>query len=190
MRLLPSTDPSLSSTPANRTSATTTTTTTPSSNSSMSSADVQNMHEEVRQLRQQVDQAASVADVLHLLDRFLELTGTMVERFISGSSSDGDFRSSRSSYTYILDAMLSGVKTAITRWEQVKGAGRDTSLSSVRYVFGTLPVYIDWTSAKHMEDLENVLLTCTTLVKFWPVIPPPNAAAAPRNRRESHRRSR
>lgn len=124
---------------------------------------INSIQEEARQLRTQTTQVSTLSGLMPLLERLLELSATITSR-IRGVMDVQE----RSQAVECLEYVWNASKTAIVRWEDLKGrTNRDGLLNAVQYAYGTLPVFINWEQSKHLEMLENVTLLSLNTVKNW-----------------------
>lgn len=124
---------------------------------------INSIQEEARQLRTQSAQVTTLSDLMPLLERLLELSASITNRIRGVMDVEA-----RSQATECLEYVWNASKTAIVRWEDLKGrTNRDNSLNAVQYAYGTLPVFINWEQSKHLEMVENVLILSLNTVKNW-----------------------
>lgn len=130
---------------------------------------INSIFDEARQLKLQIGQVITMSALLPLLERLLELVGSIANR-IRGTMEVEAI----SQATECLDYAWNASKTAIIRWEELKGRSiHDNSLNAIQFVYGTLPIFASWEQRKHLELLENVVLLCLNTVKNWQ--PPPSS---------------
>ncbi|XP_057379346.1 uncharacterized protein LOC130701400 isoform X2 [Daphnia carinata] len=133
---------------------------------------INSIQEEARKLRSQTALVMTVSALLPLLERLLELSGSIANR-IRGAMEPDTIPHALECLEYVWHAS----KVAIVRWEDLKGRStRDPCLSAVQYAYGTLPVFTNWEQSKHLEMLEHVVLLTHNAVKNWQ--PPPSSPEA------------
>lgn len=125
--------------------------------------------DEARKLRARATQSSSLKELLPVLERILDMmTGiTMRMRGLVGVCPPFDLEA-RATTVECLEFVWSSSKSAILRWEDLKGrTTRDASLSAVQYAYGGLPVFVNWEDSKHLDMVESVVVLCKNTVKNW-----------------------
>lgn len=124
---------------------------------------INSIHDEARHLRTQTTQVPNLPKLLPILERILELSASITNRIRGTIEVEA-----RSHAIECLEYVWNAFKTAIVRWEDLKGrSNRDPFLSAIQYAYGSLPVFTTWEQSKHLEMLENVILLCLNTVKNW-----------------------
>lgn len=103
----------------------------------------------------------SIPTLLPFLERLLELSASIANRIPRAIEKDVRFEA-----VECLEYLLSTTRMSIIRWEDLIGrTARDAALSAIVYVYGTLPVFVNWEKHEHLEMLENIILLILNTVK-------------------------
>jgi hypothetical protein len=119
------------------------------------------IHEEARHLRSQISLSTKLSTVLSQLERFLELSASIV-REIRGSVAVEVHSQAIECFDYVWCAS----KMAVYRWEDMEGStGGNSFIRAVKYAYTTLPIFIKWEKKEHIEIVEHIILLSVNTVK-------------------------